>query len=145
PALKHPFSQVSIGDKLHNKVIESAILAFGLEDAHHRGMHQLHHRVRAAEESLAAEWIAGEIQVQYLDCDALLLRTVKCLPDHGEAAPTHDPHEKIATVAQGVPSTELSSFAELSPKFKNLAVEVISFDARVAQPFLPRTGILEPL
>src|SRR6185295_12570026 len=53
-------------------------------------------------------------------------------------------HEEIAAIAQGVPSTKLTSFAELPSKFANLAVEVVGFNARVVQPLLSRTGVLEP-
>jgi len=80
-------------------------------------MQQLHHRLSATEESLAALWITSEIRVQHLDRHALLLHAIVSLPDHGEAAATHAPDEKIAAVAQGVASTKLTSFAELSPKF----------------------------
>lgn len=88
-------------------------------------MHQLHHRLRAAEEAIAAQWIASEIRVQHLDCYTLLQDAVIRIPDYCEAALAHDVHEEVAAITQGVPCAKLPSFAQLSAQFKDFFVDVV--------------------
>src|SRR5262249_48952607 len=111
-AFEHCLSQISSGHKFHHEVVKPAILLLGAKDTHQPRMGQGHHCPSATEEALATKWIAGEIRMQYLDRDALLRRAVIRLPDHRETTATGDLHEEISTVAQGIPGTELSAFAQ---------------------------------
>ena len=60
---------------------------------------------RIPEELFAANPIFGEMRVQYLDGHTLLLCAVIRIPDHREAAATHEFHEEMATITQSISRT----------------------------------------
>jgi hypothetical protein len=129
---EHWLAQVTAGQELHDEVVKPAVLSARVEDSHHGLVLQVHHRPRTAEESFAAQRIAGEICVQHLDRHALPLRAVVCLSDDREAAPTHDLHEQVAAIAQGIPGTELPPFAQLSAQLEDLSVDMVRRESRGA-------------
>src|ERR1700704_3176340 len=108
-------------------------------------MYQLHHRLRAAEETLAAQRIASEIRVQHLDCHTLLRHAVIRVPDYCEATLTHDVHEEETAITQGVPCSKLPSFAQLSAQLEDFSVDVVRSHPHITQLIPPSPSVVESL